>query len=37
MSNSSTDDWWAAERDSQQQDVTDEQAPLPEFFNRQRK
>ena len=37
MSNSSSDDWWAAERDSQARDDGDEQAPLPEFFNRQRK
>ncbi len=36
MSNSSSDDWWTAERDSQQSDDQDEQAPLPEFFNRQR-
>jgi cell division protein FtsZ len=37
MSNSSSDDWWAAERDSQAGDDGDGQAPLPEFFNRQRK
>ncbi len=37
MSNSSSDDWWTAERDSQARDDGDEQAPLPEFFNRQRK
>ncbi len=37
MSNSSSDDWWAAERDSQARNDGDEQAPLPEFFNRQRK
>jgi cell division protein FtsZ len=37
MSNSSSDDWWAAERDSQARDDGEEQAALPEFFNRQRK
>ena len=37
MSNSSSDDWWAAERDSQEQGESDDRAPLPEFFNRQRK
>jgi cell division protein FtsZ len=37
MSNSSSDDWWTAGRDSQARDDGDEQAPLPEFFNRQRK
>ena len=37
MSNSSSDDWWAAERDLQARNDGDEQAPLPEFFNRQRK
>ena len=31
------DDWWAAERDSQARNDGDEQTPLPEFFNRQRK
>ena len=37
MSNSSQEDWWAAERDSQARDDGDDTAPLPEFFNRQRK
>jgi cell division protein FtsZ len=37
MSNSTSDDWWAAERDSQARDDGDDQAALPEFFNRQRK
>ena len=37
MSNSSSDDWWAAERDSREQGRSDDRAPLPEFFNRQRK
>jgi cell division protein FtsZ len=37
MSNSSQEDWWAAERDSQARDDAEDTAPLPEFFNRQRK
>ena len=37
MSNSSQEDWWAAERDLQARDDGDDTAPLPEFFNRQRK
>jgi cell division protein FtsZ len=37
ISNSSSEDWWAAERDSQGRDDSDERTPLPEFFNRQRK
>ena len=37
MSNSTSEDWWTAERDSQARDDGDEQAALPEFFNRQRK
>jgi hypothetical protein len=37
MSNSSQEDWWAAERDSQARDDGEDTAPLPEFFNRQRK
>jgi len=37
MSNSSSDDWWAADRESREHDDSDERAPLPEFFNRQRK
>jgi cell division protein FtsZ len=36
MSNSSSDDWWAGERDSQGPDEQDDRGPLPEFFNRQR-
>ena len=37
MSNSSSDDWWAADRESRELGDSDERAPLPEFFNRQRK
>jgi hypothetical protein len=36
MSNSSADEWWAAERDSREGDDSDERPALPEFFNRQR-
>ncbi|HEY8246221.1 MAG TPA: cell division protein FtsZ [Hyphomicrobium sp.] len=37
ISNSSSDDWWAADRDSQAQDESGDRMSLPEFFNRQRK
>jgi cell division protein FtsZ len=37
MSNSSSDDWWNAEREDAAMDGADSHAPLPEFFNRQRK
>jgi cell division protein FtsZ len=36
MSNSSSDEWWAAENDSREGDDSDERSALPEFFNRQR-
>ncbi|MDP1910645.1 MAG: hypothetical protein Q8K85_20280, partial [Hyphomicrobium sp.] len=37
MSNSSQEDWWAAERDSQARDDGEDTAPLPVFFTRKRK
>jgi cell division protein FtsZ len=36
ISNSTSDDWWTGERDSQGPEEEDDRGPLPEFFNRQR-
>jgi len=36
VANPPSDDWWAAEHDSDGQGMDEERGPLPEFFNRRR-